>query len=380
MAKTGLGSDSMDASIEYDANTKTLYCHGGWTLTHIHTLNNQLRHHHWPEDENIIIHGEAIERMDSAGALVLRTVFDALVAHQNHYQLKSFSSQVQSLLKIVTTERPKNHHPVESKSNSLLYEIGKQSEVKLKQVLTFLHFIGELASHIGVAVRRKKGFPWRAIITHIEQTGYNALPIIALLSCLMGVVLAYQMGLQLKPYGANIFIVDLIGISMLREFAPLLTAIIVAGRTSSSFTAQLGMMKVNEELDALTTMGMSPFRLLVAPRIIALIIALPLLTFWADLFGVLGGMFMAKGMLNISFYDFVARFERVIHFRTYLIGLSKAPVFALLISMIGCFQGFQVGGHANDIGRLTTRSVVQAIFLIIVADAIYSVIYSWQGV
>jgi len=193
---------------------------------------------------------------------------------------------------------------------------------------------------------------------------------------MIGVVISYQMGNQLRNYGANVFIVNLLGLSILREFGPLITAIMVAGRTGSAFTAQLGTMKLNQEIDALNTMGVTPGQLLLLPRLLGLFIALPLLTMWANIFGVLGGMLMANNMLGITAIDFLHRFKVEIPMRALLIGLGKAPVFALLIGSIGCFQGMKVAGGADSVGKQTTRSVVLAIFFIIVADAIFSIIFS----
>jgi phospholipid/cholesterol/gamma-HCH transport system permease protein len=214
------------------------------------------------------------------------------------------------------------------------------------------------------------------LATIIYRNGYQALPIIFLLSFMIGVILAYQMGLQLKNYGANIYIVDLLGLSILREFGPLITAIMVAGRTGSAFTAQLGIMKVNQEIDALNTMGVTPAELLILPRIAGLLITLPLLTIWSDISAVVGGMVMSNNILNITWYDFLQRFPIVIPLKTLIIGLGKAPVFALIIASIGCFQGVRVKGSADSVGLNTTRSVVLSIFFIIVADAIFSVVFN----
>ena len=168
----------------------------------------------------------------------------------------------------------------------------------------------------------------------------------------------------------------MLGLSVLREFGPLLTAIMVAGRTGSAFTAQLGIMKINQEIDALNTMSVTPAELLLLPRLIGLVIVLPLLTIWADIFGVLGGMLMANNMLGVTWHEFLQRFQHAIPVRALIIGLGKAPVFALLIGSIGCFQGMQVQGSAESVGKRTTKSVVLAIFFIIVADAIFSIIFS----
>jgi phospholipid/cholesterol/gamma-HCH transport system permease protein len=193
----------------------------------------------------------------------------------------------------------------------------------------------------------------------------------------MGVVIAYQSADQLQRFGANIFIADMVGLSMLRELSPLLTAIIVAGRSGSAYAAQIGTMKISEEIDALRTIGIRPQELLVQPKIIALVIALPLLTVYADVAGVLGGMLMANSMLDISYGVFLDRLEDALSLSSFLTGIIKAPVFAVIIALIGCFQGFQVSGGADSVGRQTTVSVVQSIFLVIVADALFSIIFNW---
>jgi phospholipid/cholesterol/gamma-HCH transport system permease protein len=211
---------------------------------------------------------------------------------------------------------------------------------------------------------------------NLQHAGFNALPIVGLLAFLMGVVIAFQGAAQLQRYGANIFIADMIGLSILRELAPLMTAIIVAGRSGSAFAAQIGTMKVTEEIDALRTIGVAPMELLVLPKVIALLIALPLLTVYADIMGVLGGMLMARSQLGVSFEDFLDRFDLAIRLSHYMVGLGKAPVFAMIVVIVGCYQGFNVGNRADSVGKQTTTSVVQAIFLIIVADAIFSVVFN----
>ena len=165
--------------------------------------------------------------------------------------------------------------------------------------------------------------------------------------------------------------------AIFREFAPLITAIIVAGRTSSSFTAQIGSMKINEEIDALYTMGLSPIELIVVPKVLGILIIFPLLIFWADMFSTLGAMLMSKFMLHVGYIDFLSRLQESVGLKQMMLGLYKAPAFAILIALVGCFQGFQVEASADSVGSQTTKSVVQALFLIIIADATFSVVYSW---
>jgi len=220
---------------------------------------------------------------------------------------------------------------------------------------------------------------WRPILFNIRSAGFDALPIVGLLSFLIGIVVAYQGADQLRKYGANIFVADVVGLSMLREFAPLITAIIIAGRSGAAYAAQIGTMSVTEEIDAMRTLGIAPLDLLVLPKILALVVALPLLTVFADVLGVFGGMIMARAQLQVGFGDFLDRFVKAVGVTDYLLGIGKAPVFAAIIVVVGCFQGFRTKGGADSVGRQTTRSVVQAILFVIIADSLFSIAFSALG-
>ena len=239
-----------------------------------------------------------------------------------------------------------------------------------------LGFVGETAVAFGGCVAHPARIRWRPILFNIQRAGFEALPIVGLLSFLLGIVVAYQGADQLRQYGANIFVADLVGLSMLREFAPLITAITIAGRSGSAFAAQIGTMAVTEEIDAMRTIGIDPQELLVLPKIIALVIALPLLTVFADVLGVAGGMLMAQSQLDVGFSEFLDRMAKAVSVTSYAVGIGKAPVFAVIISVVGCFQGFRTKGGADSVGQQTTRSVVQSIFLVIVADALFSIAFS----
>lgn len=263
------------------------------------------------------------------------------------------------------------------KANSNLIErIGKSTVEIFNQLIEMLSFIGETVGAIAKSIIEPKRIRWRPILFNIRSAGFDALPIVGLLSFLLGVVVAYQGAGQLRQYGANIFVADLVGLSMLREFAPLITAIIIAGRSGSAYAAQIGTMNVTEEIDAMRTLGISPQEMLVLPKIIALIIALPLLTVFADMLGVFGGMLMARQQLDVGFVEFLDRFVKAISPTAFMVGVCKAPVFAAIIAIVGCFQGFKTKGGADSVGRQTTRSVVQSIFLVIVADALFSIAFS----
>ena len=257
-----------------------------------------------------------------------------------------------------------------------LERIGRSAIATCGQGAALLAFVGEAALVLASCVAHPKRLRWRPILYNIRSAGFDALPIVGLLSFLLGIVVAYQAADQLRRFGANIFVADLVGLSMLREFAPLMTAIIIAGRSGSAYAAQIGTMAVTEEIDAMRTIGILPMELLVLPKIIALAIALPLLTVFADLLGVFGGMVMAQAQLGVGFGDFLERFTKAVSTTTFLLGVGKAPVFAAIIAVVGCFQGFRTEGGADSVGRQTTRSVVQSIFLVIVADALFSIAFS----
>ncbi len=259
---------------------------------------------------------------------------------------------------------------------SALARVGRSAEAVFEQAWAMLSFIGETAQVFAGWLAQPSRIRWRVVLFNLRTAGFDALPIVGLLSFLLGVVVAYQGADQLRQYGVNIFVADLVGLSMLREFAPLITAIIVAGRSGSAYAAQIGTMAVTEEIDAMRTIGIEPHELLVLPKILALMVALPLLTVFADVLGVMGGMVMAKTQLGVGFAEFLDRMANAVSITSYLVGVGKAPVFAAIIAVVGCFQGFRTRGGADSVGRQTTRSVVQSIFLVIVADALFSIAFS----
>jgi phospholipid/cholesterol/gamma-HCH transport system permease protein len=267
----------------------------------------------------------------------------------------------------------------------LLERSGRRASAAAAEALAFLAFIGEVAAAAvqglrtpaprGRGVMRLRRFV-RTVSREIEIAGTDALPIIGVTAFLLGVVVAYQGADQLRHYGANVFVVELVGYAMLREFAPLIAAILIAGRSGSAYAAQLGTMVVGEEIDALRTLGIDPLQRLVWPKLLAMVIALPLLTLFADIAGVFGGMVMARTQLGIGFAEFIERFSHVMQGSALLLGLGKSVVFALIIVLVGCFQGLRTAGGADSVGRQTTASVVQGIFLVIVADALFSVAFN----
>jgi phospholipid/cholesterol/gamma-HCH transport system permease protein len=325
------------------------------------------------------INAENIASLDSTGAWILWELQQRLKTQGKTPALTGLAEAQQAIFTLVQAEAEKIAYPVaRPRTLHWIARIGKNVLMQRQQAIDAISFLGEVCVHLAQMLRRTGELQWHSFLTVIDEAGYRALGIVGLLCALIGIVMAYQMGQQLKIYGANIYIVSALGVGMLQEFAPLITAIIVAGRTSSAFTAQIATMQVNQEVDALRTMGLSPINRLVIPKVLGLMTSLPLLIVWADVFGVMGGMVVAKHMLGIEFYNFLTTFPRVVALGTFWNGLIKAPVYAAIIAGVGCFQGLRVGCTADSVGRQTTKSVVQSIFLIIVADAIFSMILPWQ--
>jgi len=320
-----------------------------------------------------------IEALDSAGAwllhkLMLRLRNEGVVIHLQGLPA-GFVKLMDAVAEQVAAQASKPAAAAKP-ARSTLENIGRSTWPVVEESNALLAFVGETAIALGRSVLRPRTIRWRPVLYNIRRAGFDALPIVGLLAFLLGVVVAYQGADQLRQYGANIFVADLVGISMLREFAPLITAIIVAGRSGSAYAAQIGTMKVTEEIDAMRTLGISPQEMLVLPKLIALVIALPLLTVFADILGVFGGMLMASSQLDVGYGEFLDRLVKAIVLTTFTVGIGKAPVFALIIVTVGCFQGFRTRGGADSVGRQTTRSVVQSIFMVIVADALFSVVFS----
>jgi phospholipid/cholesterol/gamma-HCH transport system permease protein len=236
-------------------------------------------------------------------------------------------------------------------------------------------FLGRIASVIGQAFSRSNAWRVSSLARHIYETGITAIPIVALIAFLISVIVAYLGAQQLSRFGADIFVVDLVTIATLREMGVLLTSIIVAGRSGSAFAAEIGVMQLNEETDALRAMGINPIEVLVVPRVLALVIALPLLTIIADAMGLAGGSLLSLIHLNIPLPQFTARLRESLSSTTFWSGLVKAPVFAILIAMVGTYRGMQVRDSARELGRLTTVAVVQSIFMVILADALFAVLF-----
>ena len=355
-------------------------CTGDWLLSNLHPVETFLSHQHWAGHKSLEFDMHAVTAIDTAAAWLLHRTQLKLEEAGIAARITGLSGEAQELYDMVCRTLAAPAELSRQKSPMFLEAIGRNVSGSAHKSLNYIGFTGEMFSIFLATLVSPSRFRWRMVFHEMGEAGYKALGIVGLLSFLLGVVIAYQGGVQLKLYGANIFIADLVGLSMLRELAPLITAIIVAGRTGSAYTAQIGTMQVTEEVDALRTMGVTPIEMLVLPKVIALVIVLPLLSVYADIAGVLGGMVMANTQLGIIFSTFIDRLSVAVSVDSYLVGIGKAPVFAMIIATVGCYQGFQVQGSAESVGRRTTISVVESIFAVIVVDALFSVAFSYLGI
>ncbi len=356
----------------------TAKCTGRWTAQMLDGIEHRLASIMWPAGR--VQFDLSGAELDTVGAWLLSRAARDLRRAGHDVSLDGADPAAVRLLQLVEANSAACDQPVHVHVPGMFEEIGRESEQQLHSYGDFLAFIGETASTAVASVLDPRKLRWKQIAVELQLAGVNALPIVGLLAFLLGVVIAYQGGTVLRDYGANVFIVDIVALSMVRELAPLITAIIVAGRTGSAYTAQIGTMMVTEEVDALRSIGISPQELLVLPKMIALVIALPLLTVYADFMGLVGGIVMSHSLLGLSAHSFVDRLAEAVSVESFLSGIGKAPVFAMLIALVGCFQGFQVSGSAEGVGRQTTISVVQSIFLVIVIDAAFSIAFNHLGI
>ncbi len=323
-----------------------------------------------------------VEALDTAGAWLVVDLSRRLTAEGLQVSVENASAVQSSLLATVTKSIPVEPDAPPAKSGWLewIAGIGRYTAASGEGALALLDFLGRVLACFARLALRPWRIRWTSTVFHMREAGLDAVPIVALMSFLIGVVLAFQGAAQLKQFGAGIFIVDLIAISVLRELGILLTSIIVAGRSGSAFTAAIGSMKMREEIDAMRVLGLDPIEVLVVPRVLALLLMLPVLGFIANCMGLLGGLLMAWIELDVSPLMFLTRLQHSVDVWHYLVGVIKAPFFAAIIAIVGCYKGMQVEGNAESLGRMTSQSVVAAIFMVIAADALFSIFFALVNV
>ncbi|MCK3836756.1 MULTISPECIES: ABC transporter permease [Pseudomonas] len=378
--RTTAGAAHLDTS----STPPSLRITGDWTLAHYANLKKLSDTLDGQYDASARIDLNGLGALDTAGAsLLVELLGPDRIQHCAEQTDCSLSAADRALLK--TVYRSLNDfcvplkEPEESAGIQVLARIGRAVDTVWQDAKKLLGFIGLILETFVRGMFRPKRWRLTPMVAHIEQTGLDAAPIVALLTFLVGAVVAFLGATVLKSFGATIFTVDLVAFSFLREFGVLLTAILIAGRTASAFTAQIGSMKANEEIDAIRTLGLDPMELLVLPRVLALLVALPMLTFLAMLSGIVGGGVVCAVALDISPAMFLSLLQSDIGVQHFLVGMVKAPIFAFLIAAIGCLEGFKVSGSAESVGAHTTSSVVQSIFVVIVLDAVAAMFFMEMG-
>jgi phospholipid/cholesterol/gamma-HCH transport system permease protein len=354
---------------------------GAWTIQAARALDEQLQKLAAAGAKRVLIVLADLTALDTAGAWLIARTERELRAAGIAVDIGGAKPGHQALLtRIMEAGRPPPLAP--APHFHLIDIVANTGEAVIhggRQARDMLEFFGAIVVAIGRLLRRPGRIRFVSLVSNIEQHGFNAMPIVGILLFLVGIVVAYQGVGQLRRFGAEIFAVDLVGISVLREMGVLISSIVIAGRSGSAFTAQIGTMQVNEEVDAIRTLGLDPLEVLVLPRLLALMIALPLLTFFANIMAILGGAFMATQTIDVTFAQFLELLRDAVSLTHFWVGMVKAPVFAFLIAMVGCFEGMRVRGSAESVGRLTTQSVVESLFLVIVFDAGFSVLFSYLG-
>lgn len=352
---------------------------GDWTVQTIGSVVAQIRElERGNEHGRTIIDLSGIDRIDTAGAYLLgRSVYRCDTPEADRH----FRGQHPSARELIQ-EALENARDCGPDINTNRYgfvraaeRIGIGLEAAWDEAVSTFAFLGKTILVFISSVARPWRFRVTPIISVMEEAGVNALPIIAVLSFFIGAVVAYMGANLLETFGASVFTVELVGLAVLREFGVLITAIMLAGRSDSAFTAAIGSMKMQQEIDAMRVLGLDPFEVLVIPRVIACVIMAPLLAFAAVIAGLLGGMLVSWSALGISPAFFVARLQDTIDISHFWVGMSKAPIFGLIIAIVGCRQGMEVGGDVESLGRRVTASVVQSIFAVIVVDALFAMMY-----
>jgi len=364
--------EDLTLRIEMDAQGRRVRIYGALDLYNLPEAKEKLEKIYAKSGE-VILDISKLTRLDTAGVFLLYQV-----AGQN-LKLEGLRPEHEALLDLVARADPKASlsHKLQPPSSfkRLITRVGKASVQACETGVELITFMGQACDALAWALRHPSRLRFISIVHHIEVIGIDAVPIVSLIAFVISIVIAYQGQVQLKPLGAEHYTVNLIAVSVLREMGVLLTAIIIAGRSGSAFTAEIGTMQVREEVDALRTIGFDPFELLVLPRLIALLIVLPLLTFLADVVGLFGGALISLSLLDISLPQYLEQARHSATGQDFFVGMVKAPVFAFIIALVGCMHGLKVSGSSESVGRETTASVVQSIFLVLSLDGLFSIYF-----
>jgi phospholipid/cholesterol/gamma-HCH transport system permease protein len=322
-----------------------------------------------------------VEFLDSAGALALIELESNARGRSVTFEFANLTGKARGIMGLIDPKALAIPPLISDRqTGNILERIGEATRKVLDDFKRMLTFLGELLGALTQALLHPWALRWDDVAFYMKRAGVDGLPIVGLIALLLGLILAFMSSLQLKQFGANIYVASLLAISFVKELGPIMTAILVAGRSGSAFAAEIGTMKVNEEVDALTTMGFSPVRFLAVPKVLATIIVVPLLTLYADFFGILGGLIVGIVGLDLTAYTYLKETQTSLGLMDFVTSLIKAGVFAVIIAGIGCQRGFEVRGGAEAVGSATTSAVVSAIFLIIVTDSVFALVFHYLNI
>jgi phospholipid/cholesterol/gamma-HCH transport system permease protein len=371
--------------IERLQGAAVLHLGGSWRLPHLRALHGELASLRQPlrdavaDSAALAVDGSALSEIDTAAALLVLGALQEAGANPDALALQGFDERHARIVEVVRGRLGDTAAGAAPGLPNLLAQFGRAFVGLGSLLLGHVEFLGRVLAALWRLLCSPRSLRVHELFAQLGQVGVNAVPVVALVTFLIGVVMAYMLGIQAEKYGANIFVVDGVALGMTREFSPLIVATIMAGRSGAAFTAQLGTMKLTEETDAIRTLGLDPMQVLVLPRVLALVITLPLLVFVGNVAGIVGAMGMSSVTLDITPQTFIERLHVALRPRHYVIGLGKAPVFALFIAVIGCGMGFSVSRDTRSIGINTTSTVVQGIVAVILLDAVFAIIFQELG-
>jgi phospholipid/cholesterol/gamma-HCH transport system permease protein len=371
-------SSWIERSVEDDSDV--LYLAGVWRLANVAAIESRLRELDLHPRTRFVLDGSRLETLDTAAGFILLKHLAGVGCTRSMVSARGFDPRYERLLGLVYERMTTPPVAARSVSLGLLQRVGTAVLAVVRMLKMHVDFVGVVTLEALSLLRRPQRFRNKETVSQFEAVCVNAVPIVALVNFLIGVVIAYVLGVQAQRYGATLFVADGIALGICRELSPILSSVLVAGRSGAAFTAQIGTMKVEDEIDAISTLGLSPIQVLVIPRLVALMVALPLLVFAGDVAGIVGGMLVGTWQLDIAPHVFMDRVHTALELRHFVIGIGKAPVFAAVVATIACGMGLQVSRDARSLGENTTSTVVQCIVWVIILDAAFAVAFQRMGI
>ena len=375
-------ADPPRLDIEEHGDEARVVASGAWLLDTGRAAEKLIERLSLPVKQRVVMDLSRVAALDTAGAWLLHRLRAALEFEGSRVELRGLPSHRRQLIEEVEGHVPvpwaPERRPVSFKA--LPEAVGRRTVLIFEDLIGVLNVLGGFVAGLALCLAQPRKLRITSVLSHFDNTGRGAVPIMTLMSFLIGAIIAQQGAFYLRRFGAEVFVVDLVGVLVLREIGVILTAVMFAGRSGSAFTAEIGSMKMREEIDALNVMGMSPIEVLVIPRLLALMVALPVLTFISDLAALAGAGIVCLFYVGMPIETFLSQLQDAIDLQTLMVGIVKAPFMALIIGLVACVEGLKVAGSAESLGRQTTTSVVKAIFMVIVVDGVFAIFFASVGI